>query len=105
MGENIPGGDFLGISGWESSWGDFPGGVWWVEMFRVGIFLELTLSMGLITKVTIIISYTDKFRNMEAFNKLCLNRSNRPELLSENAALKYFKKVLEVVTVWWVVNL
>ena len=26
MGENIPGGDFLGFSGWESLWGDFPGG-------------------------------------------------------------------------------
>ena len=102
MGENIPGGDFLGgnLCG-----GIFQGGVWWVEMFRVGIFLELILSMGLITKVTIIISYTDKFRNMKAFNKLCLNRSNRPELLLEKAALKYFKKVLEVVTVWWVVNL
>ena len=24
--------------GWEFSWGGVPGGVWWVGIFRVGIF-------------------------------------------------------------------
>ena len=35
MGGNIPGGNFLGGN---FPGGIFPGGVWWLVIFRVGIF-------------------------------------------------------------------
>ena len=39
MGENIPGGDFLGGK-FPGGGGDFPSEVWWVGIFPGGIFLE-----------------------------------------------------------------
>ena len=73
MGGNIPSGNFLG--------GDFPvggifqGGVWWVEIFRVGIFLE---------------------------PKLCTNRETISEKAFETYISLFIHSYLNYVNVGWV---